>query len=235
MMLVYPEIQQEFEFSNSHVNSLVIENRGLFLRFMEDIHAQINGFDGKAVLSEKFVPISIAKRLELIYDFIGLEINRKALLNKAVAIIEKTALDEEHYLVVQKLLSQIQSFIKECSFNLQCNIIADKLSINSMLKAAGVAFADDYGGVKGYAEKLIDYMETVRELECDKLFVTVNMRSFFDDETVESLCETVMKHELKLLMVENKEYDMMRCEHRVIVDSDLCEIIKPIDNLIGFQ
>lgn len=234
MMLVYPEIQHEFKFSDSYVNSLIIENRSLFLRFMEDIHAQINGFNGEAVLSEKFIPIPIAKRLELIYDFIGLEMNRKTLLNKAIAVMDKTALDEEHYLAAQELISKIQSFIRECSFNLRCNIIAGKISINSMLKAAGVAFADDYSGIKGCAEKLIDYMETVRELECDKLFITVNMRSFFDDETVESLCETVMKHELKLLMVENKEYDMIKCEYRIIVDSDLCEIIKPIDNWMSF-
>lgn len=234
MMLIYPEIQHEFKFTNSYVNCLVIENRSLFLLFLEDIHAQLNGFNGKAVLSERFMPIPIAKRLELIYDFIGLEMNRKTLLNKAIAVMDKTALDEEHYLAAQELMSQIQNFIEECSFNLRCNIVADRISINGMLKAAGVAFADDYSGVKGCAEKLIDYMETVRELECDKLFITVNMRSFFDDETVESLCETVMKHELMLLMVENKEYDMMKCEHRVIVDSDLCEIIKPIDNWMSF-
>lgn len=37
------------------------------------------------------------------------------------------------------------------------------------------------------AEKLIDYMELVREFDRDKLFVTVNMRGFFVDSEMAAL------------------------------------------------
>lgn len=229
MMLVHPEIAYEFRFTNSKINTLVIENRRLFTLFLEDLYLQINGFDGKAVLSEDFVPIAMSKRLELIYDFIGLELNRKQLLNRAISEIERTVLDEQH-LTALELLSRIQSLIEECSLNSKCNIIANKVSVNSLLKSAGIMFADDYSGAGGYAEKLIDYMELVREFECEKLFVTVNMRSFFDDQIIEAFCDTVIHNEFKILMIENHEYSMLKHEQRFIIDSDLCEIIKPIDS-----
>ena len=67
-------------------------------------------------------------------------------------------------------------------------------------------------------------MELVREFDRDRLFVTVNMRSYIDDPEIELLMKTVLDHGYHLIMVENKEYERLQYEERWIVDKDLCEI-----------
>ena len=57
--------------------------------------------------------------------------------------------------------------------------MATKISVTTLFKAIGIELHDDYEGEYGAAEKLIDYMELVREFDRDKVFITINMRSFF--------------------------------------------------------
>lgn len=72
------------------------------------------------------------------------------------------------------------------------------------------------------AEKLIDYMELVREFDRDKLFVTVNMRGFFVDAEMAAFMETVVSHGYHLLMLESRAYDILPLENRITIDEDLC-------------
>lgn len=52
-------------------------------------------------------------------------------------------------------------------------------TIAGLLKAAGITLREDYTDPM---EQLLDYMELVRCYEREKLFVFVNLRSFFPDE-----------------------------------------------------
>lgn len=67
-------------------------------------------------------------------------------------------------------------------------------------------------------------MELVCELERDKLFIMVNMRSYFSDEEMEKFTESVFLHAFKVLLVENSEMPRLKYSRRYVVDDDLCEI-----------
>lgn len=67
-------------------------------------------------------------------------------------------------------------------------------------------------------------MELVREYERDKLFITVNLRSYIDDSEMEKFMKTILQHQIHLIMVENREYERLPDEDRYIIDSGLCEI-----------
>lgn len=71
---------------------------------------------------------------------------------------------------------------------------------------------------------VLDYMELVREFGRDKLFIFVNMRSFYSQNYMELFSETVIKKELKVLLVDNFAYQLIKNEKRVVIDNDLCEI-----------
>ena len=65
--------------------------------------------------------------------------------------------------------------------------------------------------------------ELVREFDRDKLFVTVNMRTFFADGIMERFLETVRSHEFHVLMLESQSYARLAPEKRITIDADLCE------------
>ena len=73
-------------------------------------------------------------------------------------------------------------------------------------------------------ERLLDYMELVRSYERDKLFVFVNLRSFFADDPIRSFLRTAIDHQLTLLLVDAWDHPRLPEETRLIIDKDLCEI-----------
>ena len=72
-------------------------------------------------------------------------------------------------------------------------------------------------------EKILDYMELVREFDREKLFIFVNLRSFFPDDRVALFLESALGHGFQLLLIDGREYDKLELERRVTVDRDLCE------------
>lgn len=123
----------------------------------------------------------------------------------------------------RELLSNIENIIGEWAFSFPCDIVAGKISVSTLLKSVGIELRDDYEGHRGEVEKILDYMELVREFDRNKLFITVNMRSFFDDEIIVEFMKTVLSHEYCVLMLESQAYPKLAFEKRVTIDEDLCE------------
>lgn len=95
-----------------------------------------------------------------------------------------------------------------------------KLSIGGVIKAAGIGIADDY---ENDLERLLDYMELVRELERDKLFVLVNLRSYYSDADLNTFLDTLLQHAFQVLLIDGASRKLLQNEQRITVDADLCE------------
>ena len=225
MKLVHPLLQTVFDTERHGVLTLVSENAAFFRAFLEDLTAQINGDPGQIVLSMRDQPIDAGKYLEILDQFVPFEINRKPLLTKILGVLEKKALNEDFYIPTRELLADIEKYAEDLAFSENCDIICSKVSVSSLLRAIGIELRDDY---ENLAEKILDYMELVREYDRDKLFLTVNLRSYFSDRETEMFAESASLHGFHLLMLENREYPRLPNEFRVVVDKDLCEII-PFD------
>lgn len=106
------------------------------------------------------------------------------------------------------------------SFDLPCGIFCGKMSFGGILRSAGIVISDDDGND---LERLLDYMELMRELDRDKLFILVNLRSYYSDGDVASFLSTVLSHEYHVLLVDSVSRPRLPGEARVTVDFDLCE------------
>ncbi len=62
--------------------SLIIENPNVWCSILQDIVQQLQGEDGKVVLSNEDKVIPIAKNVEVISQFIPFEINQRGLVSK---------------------------------------------------------------------------------------------------------------------------------------------------------
>ncbi len=220
MTFCYPEISGVFDTSIRFVNSLVIENQRLFFELITDISEQIDGCERKSVMSDGDKILSFSKRAELLSTFVPFEMNRKTLVNKIISAAEKTAVNSEYYMKTMQLMTGIENYIADILSEFDCSLSYPKISPASIIKAAGIEI-DDGGGT--LCEKVIDYMSLVREFDCEKLFITVNMRSYVTDDDAELFMKTVLDHEYNILMIENRDYRRLTYEKRVTVDADLCE------------
>lgn len=219
-MLAHPALDSLFCFDKSYVSTLVIEEPAFFRQFLRDIYSQTEGYEGQSVLSEHDTVIPLYGNTELIDDILHFQINRKNLLTKIVSWLERQAVGESYFLRTGELLSAAEQLISDLSFDLPCDTVCSKISIGSFLKSVGIEIADDY---PNDLERFLDYMELVRQFDKNRLFVFVNLRSYYSDNELSSFFSSIVSHEYRVFLVDSTAGMILPSEKRVTVDSDLCE------------
>lgn len=221
MKLVFPEVDTVFDCEIDKANCLVIENQQLFYRMIKDLYAQVNGKEGRSVLSEKDRVLTIGKNLELISQFVPFGMNQRYLVNKAISMLHQIAYDETHYLKTAELMSEIERYLLSLSVEATGDFCFSETTVETIVKACGIAFSEDYDSL---GEKLIDYFELVTEYDRKKLFVLVNIRSFLSDIEAEQFIKSTIEHGYQIFMLESSSRSTLKSEKRYLIDDNLCEI-----------
>ncbi len=220
MILCHPQMETVIDFTGKEVPSMVIENPMFFRMLMMDLYAQKNGEEGQFVLSENGKTLSISSMVELLDNCLQFNLNTKPLLNRIAAAMEQTAVSEDFFLKTADILQRLEQYMNELAFAFDCDIVCERCTTAGVIKAMGIALRDEY---EDPLERLVDYMELIREFDRDKLFVLVNLRSFFDDSAVEHFLQTTSEHGYRVLLLDSVERKKLSIERRVTIDIDLCE------------
>lgn len=219
-MLCHPQIDTLLRFDGQAVPSLVIEAPGFLRSFTETLYEQVSGEQGALVLSENDQSIELSNWVEIIDNCLQFKLNTKPLLNKIAARLERTATEDVFFLKTTELLQRVELYVGELAFSLDCDLVCDRCTVGGLLKAMGLSVRDEY---ENPLERLIDYMELVREFDRDKLFVLFHLRSFFSDAETENFLQTVLAHHYRVLLIESTERPKLKGEWRITIDKDLCE------------
>jgi CRISPR type II-A-associated protein Csn2 len=222
MKLAHPDISAvlDTDIHPGKIPTLVIENRKFLREFLADISGQLAGDQGNTVLSRHNTPVEISRYLELLHCFTPFSCNEKALLTKITALLEKEAMGEEHYMETQRLLQRVETYVYTLAQDLPCEISCTKLGPGSLLKSAGLEIVWDG---RFPLEQLVEYMELVRELDREKLFLLVNLRSYYSDEETALLLDTLIDHDLQAILLDSHAGKLLPQEDRWTIDEDLCE------------
>lgn len=203
------------------VNLLVIENQNFFLEVIIDLSNQLNKLDGEFILSCDDQPVEIYNNLEIIIDFINLDINKKTLLSKLLKRSNEIANQENFTLKTVELKAQINKFAFDLAGEINYDIdFLCEYDVSCILKAIKFKFLDEDMGI---SEKLINYMLLVREFESDKCFVLINLRDYINDYEINDFYKTVLYNKLKVLIISANDHTSSKFEKKVVIDKDLCE------------
>lgn len=221
MKIILSGINKVFDCSQNEVCTVVIENPDLMRGIVEDIQKQIDGLDGMSVLSEDNKLLRMDKYAEQIIQFAPLDMNKKTIINKISAQLQKLAVDDSHLLKTNELLTAWEELCMNLEFEMPVNIEFEKINVETLIKASGIAIADDYDSL---TEKVIDYMNLVEEYECRKLFIFVNMRNFVSDREMQLFVDVIVARGYQVIMLEGAEKSRLKGEKRYLIDADMCEI-----------
>lgn len=221
MKYCFPEVNNVFDTEDDKVNTMVIENASLFLKVLTDIQVQVEGGEGVGVLSDKDCILRMDKRAEVIDRYVPFYLNQKSLLTKVGSTIEKRIVEEDCYLRTMELLANIEAFLLDVTNDMAGGLEFDQLSPGALVKASGFHFDEDYTSL---GEKILDYMELVYEYLGEKLFFTINLRSYLTDEEADMFMEGLLQHGFHCIMLESYGKKHLSREKRYLVDADLCEI-----------
>lgn len=67
-------------------------------------------------------------------------------------------------------------------------------------------------------------MTAILDFDKTKLFITVNMRSYFNDEEIKIFFEEIRRRQIQVLMIDGYDHNTISGVKSLIIDSDLCEI-----------
>ena len=208
------------QFKGGYVNELVVENKKMFFEMVNNISVQAEGLHGNFVLSVKDKPVEFSKYADITLQFAPFETNRKTLLSKLYTALENKALQAENYIKARELLNNAEAFIQHLAEDFSFDINCQRVAIGYIIKALSPEVACEN---KDTLEKIFDYMELVRELDRDKLFIMVNMRSYFSDTDMERFTESACLHDFKVFLLESTTFTKLKNTQRYTIDEDLCE------------
>ena len=211
----------EIVIENEVVSSLIIEKPDVMYKLIDQLYKSINGEENDIVLSDENTILKISKNVELVTTFIPFNINEKRLITKINSLLEQEAVNEIHYYETMNLLTSIEKYVNIIADVLPCNIDYSNINISSLIKMCGISIVDDGVSV---IERVFNYMTLVRELLGEKVFVFVNMHSFFDINEMKMFVDTLIAHKFYVLLIDSNEYGKINKVRRVIVDKDLCII-----------
>lgn len=221
MKMVLAGIEQVFDCTGDGVCTVVIESPRLFYEIVSDLQRQIDGFEGKSVLSADNKVMRMDKYAEQIMQFVPFDMNKKTLLNKILSEMQEMAMGDEFFMQTNELLAAWEKLCMSFEFEMPVNLNFTKINIESLLKASGLMVEEEYDSL---AAKIVDYIQLVERFEGKKLFICINMRSFIEDEEMQRFIDTVQERNYQVLLLENAAHKLLRGEKRCLIDANLCEI-----------
>ena len=199
MMIAYPAADICCEIREDRIRTIVIENQHMLYSLVSDICSQLEGNNGEIVLSENHTPLDMRKAADLITQFVPFTDNQKDLITKLYAALKKKAVNEKMYQYTQEIYRSIGEYIYRLIEDEESELdIVMPEDITGILKAFDVRFDDSELTLP---ERILEYMLSTSEFKGQRLFITVNLRSYLTDRETEDLFQSLLLKKIKLLCI----------------------------------
>lgn len=200
---------------------IVIENKKMFRTVILDIYNQISGKCGGLVLSYNNRELKFSKHVDIINDYININLNDKKVLNKLYNLLKNKALED--YDSYCSMLEYLTEYIQELLFDEEFDLVQLN-TIDPIDIFKGVSIEIDQSN-KSISEKFLEYIIISEKFMDTKLFVFVNLREFFSDEEVVQIYNRLLLNKTKFVILQSKVMNHIDCrETSYIFDEDYCEI-----------
>mgnify|MGYP004679400459 CR=1 FL=1 len=223
MKLVHKNIEKHLEFKENKVNVLVVENNGMLFKLINELQSQIEGENGTFVLSENGELLNISKEIELITDVFSLNLNERTSVNRLLNSLTGYTQSAEMINKSRELQMVLNEYLSELTQNEELPVsFADEINMQSLLKALGVEFENEYNSI---CEKLLVYMRIMNRYFQKEVFVLVNLKTFVNEDELKDFYQNAFYEKLNLLLFESTERKSMgNAEEVTVIDKDMCEV-----------
>lgn len=221
MMLLCRDYNLNVQLDEKYVTSILIEPAELFREFVTKIWTQLGGEEEYIILSEQDKEISFDKAADIITDLFQIDINNRKVINKLYQRLMED-IHESHLEQLLLLQSSMEKLIinvceqSEYPLNYEANP-----DFSELLKIYNVHVDNLDSDIE---TRLISYVKLSHRLLNKKLFIFINLRSYFSDEKLDQLFQTLCYENVNILLIERYNSPVLASEKRIIVDRDACII-----------
>ncbi len=220
MMCLFKFSAAPISFEESCIHTLVMENKRLFRHVLTSF--EFSSCEDFFVFSENFEPFDFEKKGCFIGNVLNVDVNNKKLSAKINGYLESlinAELPEKTGNVKTALYNLGEALSDYTDYDFCFRQDFDALTIVKLLdfKLCRDEYTEQEVFIK-YVNMLLKYLGT-------KVFVTVNLFLYFDEDELRNIFETLAINNIYVLNLEGFNPECLKdlcCFH--IIDSDLCSI-----------
>lgn len=221
MKLVFEKYDLTIPFVENQVTVISIESPRAYSEIIGDLWNQINGGDGRFVLSEKDKMYSLSKEIVIIYNPFALSCNDKKILGKLYQEMNQIV-KEEYYEQKAEVNKIIIEFLDEVVKQVPYNIMYDlELDVANLFKIYNIQMDTNS---ESLLEEIINYIKAMHRIcEIDK-YVFIDLKSYLMEDELQELYEFCFYEKVYLIIIESIHTQQYKSEKCWIIDKDLCTI-----------
>ena len=217
MRLIFSQYGKDFELFDDKVNILAIENKSLFRKVILNFYFQTS--DEIMTFSKNFEPFEFEKRGIFIPDPINPAPDFKKLLSVVNKKAEKFA-NEQFFEPLQNAKESLLILGDKISEQLDLNFsFCNDITASSLIKLLNFKVNTEE---LNEAERILKYLELMREYCKTNLFVFSGLALNFGKEELSELLESIIMKHFCVLLVEPQAVTFGEKTAVHIIDEDLC-------------
>lgn len=228
MRLVNVEYGLSLELDETRATILVIEEKAMRLKIIEELYHQYLGEEGNFVLSDGDQVLKIPKSVDVLLNPFSIDCNNRKVIARLYQEIQDCG-NEDFYSEKAKINSEILLLFDKMMLNVPYHITtAMDFDLVDLCKLYHVQLEKTGDAL---LEQLMDYIRVMSQLcEC-KVFILLNFMTYLNDEDRKHLYEFALYQKILLLFIEYFEPMLLADEKGCIIDKDGCIIDIGKDNL----
>ena len=219
MIFQYKGFNFKIDFEDKSIFSLIIENKKLYRKVIEDLINNIIIDDGNIILSKNNKLIVPEKEIFVFSDYFNFDVN-KFVLNKYYKELKNLSENDffDETLEIKEVLRNYVTKLVENEYSIK---LEEDLDISQILKAFGVKFQRN----EDLLLNLFEWIKILNELLGYEIFFFINLENFLSNDELVEFSKFILYNKYKVVFLENFNRNrLFDDDNLIIIDNDLCEI-----------
>ena len=219
MKLYNRYLDLSMQLKNTMTNILVLESPKMYRDIVQNLYQSIEEENEDWIFSEDEKILKKSASVDVVNSLFSLDFENRKMQKKVLEDLYEAAMDAEHYVKTQKLLSDLEAYFYELEWELPYTVKVEIADFRNILKAGimGLVSPDDL------MEKFCEYIKISGRLLNSKIIVLIGIQDCFDEKEWQQLEEAAMYEGVTVLCIEKHRH--FNGGNEVIVDSDGCRVV----------
>ena len=219
MIFQYKGFNFKIDFEDKSIFSLIIENKKLYRKVIEDLINNISIDDGNIILSENNKLIVPEKEIFVFSDYFNFDVN-KFVLNKYYKELKNLS-ENEFFDETVEIKETLRNYVTKLIENEYSVKLEEDLDISQILKAFGIKFQRN----EDLLLNLFEWIKILNELLGYEIFFFINLENFLSDDELVEFSKFILYNKYKVVFLENfNRNKLFDDDNLIIIDNDFCEI-----------
>ncbi len=223
MILAHTELSAPIVLDIAKPAVLIIEQAALFRRWVQCLTFQCEGEAGDFVLSHSNEDRCLSRHALLIRDPLFATEIEEQIGKVLLKCLERLARDE-YVAETQKIECALLEYAEMLSEGLHIALeSAAEIDIRALVKLLRIvpAWEDDL------LPRLCSQMRLAQDFLGTELFIFVGVKAYLNTDELMALYQEFEMHQMRVLLIEPYQSEILPVEQTVIIDRDLCELRLP--------